>query len=408
MIRPRLGAIALAALGLILVLGSEAIIALGKPGAALACALAIGYALASALDIYRARGLVVPSLYRDLAPRLALGQAQEVKVTLENPHGYSLRLEYTEGVGRHGNSALVLQGLPRRLEIPPRHSARFTYQLRPLKRGTLALHECWLYVSGPWGLWEVRRRVPLAQRAHVGANLPALGQLSRHAGNQWLTQRLAEPLPGDQGAANLRSPARLLIWLDTGPSMHSGPAGGRALDHATDAALALVLAAHASSTPVGLHLNAGTGPRRLSPSARAHQLAQACRLLETVQPSAHPVDFATEAARLMEAGAGPALIVLLTRLPADSSALAGPLCALARRHRLFIAHITDEHSAQARYRPVRTDADAQAYCRAMQVLGAQAQAIDQLARQGLEVLQAPGSTLAKEVVARFARAWATP
>jgi uncharacterized protein (DUF58 family) len=384
-----------------MVLASEASTRLDIPGSGLGWALAIGYVLASVLDIYLACALQVSGLSRRLPQRLFAGEAHEIEVTLENPHGRSLRLAYTEHAGHPGGLALALQGLPRSLKVPPRHRARFTYWLRPLQRGVLVLDECYLYLSGPLGLWDIRRRVTLPERTRVGPHLVALERFARQAVNERKRQRLGELAQCKGEAPGRVAPTQLLVWLDTGPAMLAGKPGARALDHAVDAALALALAAADLGLPVGLHLNAGPGPRQFIAAAGAHWLPALYRLLETVQATTQPVDVAVEAARLITPNAPPALIILMTRLSTANPFQAGPLAQLAREHRLIIADITDNLGHEIPRRPIRTDAAAQAYCRAIQAAATSEQAAEHLTRHGLEVLQAPGSALAEKVLERF-------
>ncbi|WP_263262570.1 hypothetical protein [Pseudomonas sp. RIT-PI-S] len=398
LIRPRYPALLLAAGLLAVAFACEAQADLG----ALPWVMLVAFVLASALDIRAARRLRLGEPHRALPQRLSAGQENTVEVTLENPHGRALRLQYDERLGdRLGFShAVEVQGLPRRLKIPPRHAARFSYQLRPLNRGALMMGEAWLYVSGPLGLWEARQRFALPQRARAGTNLPVLTRLTQEASNQWRAQRLAADA---NGQADLARPGGLLIWLDTAPVMGSVQGEARALDYAMDAALALACAAQASGARVALHLSAGDSRRQLASAAGERQLEALHQVLEELQLSTHPTDYTAEAASLLQRHPGGDWVVLITRLPADGAALVGPLAEVARQHRLVIADIAEQRLLETCHRPIRTDADARAYCMAIPALGHREHVCAQLAAAGLEVMQAPGEHLASELVERYTK-----
>jgi uncharacterized protein (DUF58 family) len=400
MIRPRPRAIAVAATAVAVCLLCEALGTPGGLGPASAWAILMGVALANVADLALALRLRVPAPTRTLPERLVAGLAQPVPVTLVNPYRFSLRMDFNERPMPLGTASMTLYGLPRSLKVPARHQASFEYSLRPGTRGTLALADCELSLSGPLGLWQARRTFALPQRALAGPDFAALEYLALQ-GQAWRS-----PAPYQDSSPEHRNlPLTLLVWLDTGPGLQAGTVGGRLWDHATDAALALAFAAIGKGRPMGLHLNAGAGNRQLLPTASERLLPELYRLLGAVQPGGQQVDFAAEVARLSERPGSANLIILITRLPAHAGELQRPLSLLDRRHRLLIVDVLDEALIEAQRKPVRTEPDALGYCRALQALSAHEQAAYSLTRAGLNVVQTPGNTLANVVVDYYTRAW---
>lgn len=397
MIRPCPRAIAVAATLTVLCLLCETMTSLGDLGAALGWAVLVAVILANVVDIALALRLRIAPPIRGLPTQLIAGQHHSVPVTVTNPYGFSLWFDFSEHPARSGTRALPLQGLPRSLKIRGRHRASFEYQLQPLYRGALALGECELQVSGPLGLWQVRHRFTLPQHAQVGPNADALERL---------TFEHSPPAAhiGHPGRPWVAAPLTLIVWLDTGPALQAGTAQGRLWDHATDATVALAFAALRKGRPIGLHLNAGMGLRHVVPSAGENQLPELQRMLSGVQPGGQAVDFVAETARLMAHTSASTMIILITRLPGNVEALQTPLRQLAQEHRLLVVDVMDDAVAKARRTPVRIEAQAFGYCRAIQAFSIHQQAAYPLISEGLNVVRTTGNNLAGVVVEHYANA----
>lgn len=394
MIRPCPRAIAVAAALVALCLLCETMITPTGLGVAVGWALLMAVVLANLLDIALALRLRIAPPTRELPRRLIAGQRHSVAVTVANPYRFSLRFDFNERPARSGNRALHLQGLPCSLKLPARHRACFEYQLQPLYRGALALGECQLHVSGPLGLWQVRHRFTLPQHAQVGPDAAALERLA-------LERSSPAAHAGQVGPSWLAPPLTLIVWLDTGPALQAGSAQGRLWDHATDATVALAFAALGKGRPIGLHLNAGMGPRYIVPSASENQLPEFQRMLSGVQPGGQGVDFAAETTRLMAHAPANTMIILITRLPGNVEALQTPLRQLAQEHPLLIVDVMDDAVAKTRRTPVRIEAQAFGYCQAIQAISAHQQAAYPLISAGLNVVRTTGDNLAGVVIEQF-------
>lgn len=393
MIRPR-GRVCLlsAAIGCLALAGEAG--AMSMPG--WAAALAGLVALASVADLLLAARYPLPEIRRELPPHLPHQRPTPIKVHLANPQRSRLHLHFQERLS--SRAVAELEPASQRIVVPGGHSATFHYQLTARSRGLLLFDRCQLYVSGPLGLWSLRRYLSLPQRTLVGADLDQLGTLARAGGEQALTASL-EPEPG----VHTVSAGELVIWLDTPPSLASAWDGVKGLDQARDIAMTVADLALSLGGRCGLQLDPGQRRAGLASAGGPAQLQRLYRRLGEVQPSAQPNDPMTAIQSLLQRCGPGSQVLWITRLSFDTLALIAPLKQLASGRRLLIADLLDERLASQLEQPLRDARTAQAYCLARQAQGQRDRAHERLASVGLEVYSGVAGQLTQAVIRWYAR-----
>lgn len=345
-----------------------------------------GFMLASAIDLLGAARVRLPSPVRHLPDHLGVGRAQAVSVTLTNPHAQAVSLSYNEC--HSAKAAVRTFGLPVQLTLPARHQAQVQYTLEPQRRGALPSVACELHVRGPLGLWSVRHRLAAPAQGRAGQDFQVLDALARKP----------RPLPTKRDVPDL------VIWLDTGPPMGGMYQGERLLDCATDAAVALACSALAYGAQVAVHFDGNPNRRYLGARGGEVQLQAVHEALFNVQASAHPTDWRTSSASVLQHSHPKAIVLLITRLPVAEPQVLASLTAVSRERTLVIADIAEQPLATATGQPVRNEAQIRAYCSEVHNLSLRLQVASALQAAGLDIMQVTKDTLGQALVERYAEA----
>ena len=262
------------------------------------------------------------------------------------------------------------------LAVPAGGRATATTSIRPWRRGTFRLDEVVVRVAGPLGLGtrQASRTVPGELQVHPAfpsrdATLLRLElDRVRNAGN-----RVAPTLGGGTEFDHLReyrhgddvrrvdwgATARLghpvvrtyrverdrtvQVLLEHGRAAATVVGGVPRLDHAMDAAMALLTAAGEVGDRAGLTTYAAAVTGVLAPARRGDQVARAAAMLHALEPelveAAHRTAFAAVAARQRRR----ALLVLMTDIGAAAAmdALLHALPVLTTRHEVVVGSVDD-------------------------------------------------------------------
>ena len=311
-------------------------------------------------------------LAREVPRVLVLGEEGELVWTVGSPTSRRLRVWVADALPPSLGAEM------RRFHnvLPDRGRARVRTRLRPWRRGTFRLDEVVVRVAGPLGLGTRQAPRQVAGELQVHPAFPSrdatllrleLDRL-RNAGN-----RIAPTLGGGTEFDHLReyrygddvrrvdwgATARLghpvvrtyrverdrtvQVLLDHGRSAATVVDGVPRLDHAMDAAMALLTAAGEVGDRAGLTTYAGGVTGTLAPARRGDQVARAAAMLHALEPelveAAHRSAFAHLAARQRRR----ALLVVLTDLGAAAAmdALLHALPVLTTRHEVVVGSLAD-------------------------------------------------------------------
>lgn len=320
-----------------------------------------------------------------------------------------------------------------RLGVPADGRAVARTDVTPWRRGTFHLDEVVVRVAGPLGLGtrQAPRHLPGEVRVHPAfpsrdATLLRLElDRVRNAGN-----RIAPTLGGGTEFDHLReyrhgddvrrvdwgATARLghpvvrtyrverdrtvQVLLDHGRAAATVVAGVPRLDHAMDAAMALLTAAGEVGDRAGIVTYADRVTGELAAARRGDQVARAASMLHALEPelveAAHRRAFAHVAARQRRR----ALLVVLTDLGAAAAidALLHALPVLTVRHEVVVGSVVDEALAAMAGRSPSDALTAHNAAGAAEVLARRQRNADRLAARGARVVTGPPQVVAERLV----------
>ncbi len=334
--------------------------------------LAAAVVLVAAVDALLAPAPWRVGVARDVPPVLVLGEQGTVTWRLGSPVGRVVRVWLADALP----PSLGAGARRVRVALPAHGRAAASTTVRPWRRGTFQLDEVVVRVPGPLGLGtrQAPRAVPGDLQVHPAfpsrdATLLRLElDRLRNAGN-----RIAPTLGGGTEFDHLReyrygddvrrvdwgATARLghpvvrtyrverdrtvQVLVEHGRASATVVDGVPRLDHAMDAAMALLTAAGEIGDRAGLTTYAAGITGTLAAARRTDQVARAARLLHALEPelveAAHRTAFAHLAARQRRR----ALLVVLTELGAAAAmdALLHALPVLTTRHEVVVGSVSD-------------------------------------------------------------------
>ena len=366
---------------------------------------------------------------RRLPPVVALGEEGTCAWTVSSPSRRPLRVWLADALPPSLGAGTRRVALA----VPTGGRATATTVMRPWRRGTFRPDEVVLRVAGPLGLGtrQAPRSVPGELQVHPAfpsrdATLLRLElDRVRNAGN-----RIAPTLGGGTEFDHLReyrhgddvrrvdwgATARLghpvvrtyrverdrtvQVLLEHGRAAATVVDGVPRLDHAMDAAMALLTAAGEVGDRAGLTAYAAGVTGVLAPARRADQVARAAAMLHDLEPelveAAHRSAFAAVAARQRRR----ALLVLLTDIGAAAAmdALLHALPVLTTRHEVVVGSVDDPVLVTVADRVPHEALAAHGSAGAADVLARRTQNAALLEQRGARVVTAAPGVLAERLV----------
>jgi uncharacterized protein (DUF58 family) len=351
--------------------GGGALLVAGVVPAAAYWAAGAVLLVAALLDARELRAAPTPRVVRDLPPVVPVGIERDIVLALRHDEDRALEIEAHD---LHPGDWPVA-GLPRRVRLPPRSQASFSYSLVPAQRGSFAFGGCALRLRSPLGLWRQRRiaggsqsvRVlpnfaPLARLALVGAEQASRvvgAHIRRRRGEGTEFQQLREYREGDalrqidwkasRRALKLISREyqvernqQVMLLLDTGRRMLARDGALAHFDHVLNAALMVAYIALRRGDAVGLLAVGGT--TRFVPPKRG--IGAVNTLLNAVYDlEAKPVatDYLEAATQFAARQPRRSLVLLVTNVrDEDVEDVVSAVHQLARRHLVCVASLREE------------------------------------------------------------------
>ena len=370
-------------------------------------------------------------LVRELPGTVVLGREAPVTWWLRSPSPRRLHVAFADEVP----PSLGLERRHRR-DLPPRGTVAVTARMRPGRRGTRRLSTATVRVRGPLrlatrqqdrslpGVVEVHPAFPSRDRTLLRLErsrlLTAGNLLTRTLGGGTEFDHLSEYRHGDdvrrvdwRASARLGHPVVRRYRVERDRVVHVLVEHGRGaatvvegvprLDHAMDAAMALVTAAVAIGDRAGLDAYADVATARVPPARRADQVARVARALHGLEPSLLEADHRAAFARVAAQERRRALLVLLTDLGAAAALeeLARALPVLTSRHEVIVATISDPTVvAVADHAPVSA-LDAHHAAGAATLLARRTRAEAVVGGLGATVVTGPPVVVAERLVDRY-------
>ena len=382
------------------------------------------------VDAWYLRGVITPSIERDLPPVVAVGIERVVTLRLRHQGRVPLQVEVHD---LHPGDWPVF-GLPRAVTLPVDRELEVQYRITPAERGTFHFDGCVVRLSSPLRLWRQKRTAPIPQSLRVYPNFAPLAKLAligaeqasrvvgahlhRRRGEGTEFQQLREYRTGDslrqidwkasQRARKLISRdyqdernQQVMLLLDTGRRLLARDGTLAHFDHVLNAALMLAYMALRQGDAVGL-LASGGASRYMAPR---RGLGTIDALLDTLfDLDAQPVatDYLEAATQLSVRQSRRSLVVLITNVrDEDIDDLLAAVRQMQRRHLVCVAslreHVLDEVLS----------ADVQDFAQAV-TAAAMAQYIEQRTRahqllraQGIDVLDVSCAELPAALVQHY-------
>ncbi len=390
-------------------------------------ALSLGILL---LDFYQVRRLTLPQVQRLQRNSIPVGVWSQVELRLLNSSARGLRLLAHD----HHPADFEVQGLPRKLFLPPERKLSLHYRIRPKQRGDGDFPGIDLVLISPLGLWGLQRFAPLADRVRVLPNFREIARYALLATDHQLTQigihrrqrrgegsdfhQLREYRPGDslrqidwKASSRYRRliskeyqderDQQLMFVLDCGRHMRHQDAAGAHLDHALNAMLLLSCVAIRQGDAVGF-LTFG-GQQRWQPPYKGGNLIR--RLLEhtyDLESTLEAADYLAAAEKLMFRQRRRALVVLLTNShPEDRPELARAVRLLSRRHLVVLAELRERSLDRVLKESVRDLDGALRFQGVVEYLARRRQGFEVLQHQGALVLDTLPEQLPVALVNRY-------
>ncbi len=309
---------------------------------------------------------------RTLPARTYVGRKSEVALLIENPGNRAVEVEVLEDVPA---DVAPVEPSFAQVRVPARGVTTLRYPIRPCVRGDRRFGPLVAQVRSPLGL--LRRQV-IGTADDVVNVYPDVTRLlrpealdprrvfaaigvrpARRRGEGMDFESLREYVAGDDprridwaaSARRGRPVTRLyqherhhtvLVALDASRLMGGRVEERTKLDHAVDAALALVYAALASGDRVGMAVFDRELRAYLAPRAHRREIGLFLDLLRPIQPRVVEADYQALARALATRQRQRSLLVVLTDfVEVDAASLTLPLAQLARQHQLLLVAVRD-------------------------------------------------------------------
>jgi uncharacterized protein (DUF58 family) len=385
-------------------------------------------------DAWRAASVPADSLLvsRDTPPAFSVGRPLPVTWRWHNPAARPLHLRVREAFP----SSLVAPERERRLLLPPAADLREDITLAPLCRGRGAAGRIDLRLRGPWGLaWrQLRLDRPWEATVYpslVGASLrslPTQAQRRRAAGFRSVRrigegrmfESLKEWVPGeDTRTIDWKATARrgkiiarqyedeqrqqVILMVDAGRMLTAESEGQARLEAVVEAALRLAHSAVEHDDNIGLLVFADTVQQFVPPARGRRALRAVLDALADVEGRLVEPDYPAAFAFLAARNRKRALTVLFTDVidRTASEALLTHTASLRPRHLPLAVVLRDP--AMDRLAVARPSSSDEAFQRAAaeELLQARQEALGEMRRAGVVVLDLPPDEAAEGVVAQY-------
>jgi len=399
---------------------------------ALGWGLLLGLAALAVMDALLALRMRPPQVRRDLPARLALGQWQDVRLTLSSHTARPLRVQVVD----HAPDGLETEPAP---VVTLEHDVEQTlvYRLRPRRRGVLHFERCEVLAGSLLGLWQRRLWVPLVDVTRVYPDVARLyrgelpgvergthpqgvhAQPRRGLGLEF--RQLREFRDGDslrqidwKATARQRTPIardyqderdqHIVFLIDCGQRMRSKDGHMAHLDHALDACLQLSREALRQGDAVGLATFAAERDRYLAPRNGEPQLHRLLEAVHDLDSSQQVADFNAAVSLLLTRQRRRALVVVITNLrDGDDEALLAAVRRLERHHRVLVASLREEVLDSLRSQPVQHWQQALTYCATVEYLHDRDRLHERVAASGIALIDARPAVLGAALVSRYRR-----
>lgn len=360
------------------------------------------------------------TLEREVRHTLPVAVWSTVTLRLENAGDRPLRLLLHD----HHPGPFQVEGLPQRLDLPPRRALQATYRVRPERRGDAEFPGCDLLLQSPLGFWRRRHFQPLQDRVKVFPNFQQIGRYALLATDHRLSQmgvrrrqrrgegndfhQLREYRAGDalrqidwKASSRYRKlisreyqderDQQVLFLLDCGRRMRHADGTRVHLDEALNALLLLAYVAQQQGDAVGL-LTFGGQRRWLPPYKGDGVVRELLSRTYDLEATHEAADFPVAARELMSLQKRRALVVLLTNTrDEDQGDLLAAVSLLKRRHLVVVANLRESLLDEVLETPVREIDGALRFHTVYGYLEQRQQAFERLRHQGAITLdlQAP-------------------
>jgi len=407
-----------------------AIVVLAWPGGGLAPLLWVDgtLVLVALADALRAVDPARLEVHRDLPSVLALGGTGEVRWTLRNPTGRSLR------VGLADELAPSLQAATRRFHtrLPAGARAVGTTTVAPARRGRFDITDMVVRVEGPLGLGARQRAlaVPAVLRIHPAfasrdeaelritrARILEVGLRSakgrgggtefdqlREYGVDDEVRRIDWPATVRAGRTMVRTyraerNQTVLLLLDNGRIMAGQVAGVPRVEHAMDAVMCVTTVATRLGDRCGLVVFDRDVRSVVPARSTRDQLGRVAEAMYALQPVLAESDYAGAFAHALVRFKRRALIVVFTDVveQAVGESLLPALPLLLRHHLVLIAAVRDPDVARWATEPPDDASAAYRAAAAASALDDRDRAIARLRGLGAIVVDAPPGQLAPQL-----------
>jgi uncharacterized protein (DUF58 family) len=385
-------------------------------------------------DAWRAANVPAGTLLvsRDTPPAFSVGRPLPVTWRWHNPTGRPLQLRVRESLP----SALTAPERERRLLLPPGADLREEITIAPVRRGRGAGGRIDIRIRGPWGLaWrQVRLDRPWEATVYpslVGASLrslPTQAQRRRAAGFRSVRrigegrmfESLKEWVPGeDTRTIDWKATARrgkviarqyedeqrqqVILMVDAGRMLTAESQGRARLEAVVEAALRLAHSAVEHDDNIGLLVFADTVQQFVPPGRGRRALRAVLDALAEVEGRLVEPDYPAAFAFLAARNRKRALTVLFTDVidRTASEALLTHTASLRPRHLPLAVVLRDP--AMDRLAVARPSSSGEAFERAAaeELLQARQEALGEMRRAGVVVLDLPPDEAAEGVVAQY-------
>jgi uncharacterized protein (DUF58 family) len=335
------------------------------------------------IDAVLALTIAAPSARRDIAASLALGVRHEVRLRLDNPSSFALRVEVQD----HYPAGVEVQNQPQELVLPKKGWAECVYSIRPVERGDLRFHVIAARIRSVLGMWVVQRRLPAATRTRVYPNFSALTKFALLASDHRLSQigilqrrrrgegldfhQLREYREGDtrrqidwKASARMRKlisreyqderDQQIILLIDCGRRMTAQDGDISHFDHVLNAALLLAYVSLRQGDAVGVATMSGVD-RWLPPRKARTTIDLILNHVYDLQPTHATTDYYSAAVGLMKRLRKRALVVMLSNMRDEDDDTLGPaLRLLQTRHLVLFASLRETILGNALSDPVRS------------------------------------------------------
>lgn len=390
---------------------------LGFVGAGLALLLLLG------LDAAVLLGRPDPAVTRDVPPTMALGEHYNIAVSLNTGRAQEVRLH------DHPPFCGETSAMPLHTSLAGDRWHQVGYAFRPMARGELVFEQATLQWSGPFRLLEQFRRVGEVTSTRV---YPNFRKTSRYAvaGEQGafqgahLTRRrglgrefhqLREFREGDSiRQIDWKSVSRrqqlvsreyrseqnqnIVFMVDCGRRMRAHDGEFTLMDQSLNALLLLSHVALRQGDSVGV-LTFGGSKRWLPPVRGASAISRVLHVTHDLDSTTEPSDFEEAVGRFSARQRRRTLLVLLTNVgDDDADSLLASLVALRAKHVVLLVSLRDPDLTRRMLRDVESHSDGQQMLSTLAYLGARRQARRKLVSTGLSVLESEPGVLPKRLI----------